>query len=373
MKSSSNVLTHFEVEDGAFGIEGGRQLSLALGGCSKALRCVRITEARIHHGQLANIVTALSMHPQLEELEIAWMDIGIDVCTALATLIRCTTTRLQKLDIKGNDLSDEGIELLVSAMDTHNTLRELDLGYNERFTLKGWKAISSLLKRPNSNLQQLDLCQSIVGDKEALFFANALAGNSTLEALDLSDNIMTPEGWAPFSKLLCDTSHVNKTYLSNHTLKDMSISQGLEHNGIPDHIQNLLKMNRNNQNKGKVAMDKIVYAHSHLDMQPFFEWELKVLPLMIEWFPKAAACTGSLEVISLRSKKVGKMHLSAVYDFIKELPMLYVEPVTRKEIAEYTALEEELLQGDQRGSDQQVKLEEIRCCKARSMRRLGMK
>jgi len=376
---SSSELTDFEVEDGAFGVLGGRQLSLALGGCNKALNHFRMTGVRIHHEQLINIITALSMHPQLQQLETAWMEIGLDECTALATLLRNTTTQLKKLDVRGNDLSDEEVELLVSALDNHKMLRELDLGYNEQFTLKGWKAVASLLERPNSNLQQLDIYHSRVGDKEALIFANVLANDSTVEALDLTDNIMTPEGWSPFSKLLCDTSSVNNTYMSNHTLRDMSISQVLDHDGIPGHIQHLLNMNRkhidmlNNTNKGKVAMDKIVYAHSHLDMEPFFEWELKVLPLMIEWFTKAAACIGSLEVISFRSKKVGKMHLSAVYDFIREFPMLYVEPMTRKEIAECTALEEELLQRDQRGSDQQVKLEEIRCCKARSMRRLGMK
>ena len=41
--------------------------------------------------------------------------------------------------------------------------------------------------------------------------------------------------------------------------------------------------------------------------------------------------------------------------------MLYIEPITRKEIAEYTAMEEEL-QGDE--------LEEIRQRKARALRRL---
>ena len=64
------------------------------------------------------------------------------------------------------------------------------------------------------------------------------------------------------------------------------------------------------------------------------------------------------------------MKLSAVYDFVKEFPMLYIEPVTRKEIAEYTALEEELLQGDLMGVEQEARLEEIRQSKARAMRRL---
>ena len=50
--------------------------------------------------------------------------------------------------------------------------------------------------------------------------------------------------------------------------------------------------------------------------------------------------------------------------------MLYIEPMTRKEIAGYAALEEELIQGSQMGAEQEVKLEEIRQCKSRAMRRL---
>ena len=65
------------------------------------------------------------------------------------------------------------------------------------------------------------------------------------------------------------------------------------------------------------------------------------------------------------------MKLSVVYDFIKEFPMLYIEPITQKEITDYTALEEELQGGDQSVEQQQARLEEVRRCKARAMSRLG--
>lgn len=77
---------------------------------------------------------------------------------------------------------------------------------------------------------------------------------------------------------------------------------------------------------------------------------------MINWFANAAIWTNDEY-----EEKVNKMKLSVIYDFIKEFPMLYIEPVTRKEIAEYTEMEEEL-QGDE--------LEEIQQLKARALRRL---
>ena len=85
------------------------------------------------------------------------------------------------------------------------------------------------------------------------------------------------------------------------------------------------------------------------------------MPITVSWFAKASACT-----TFLYDEKINKMKLSAVYDFIKEFPMLYIEPITRKEIVDCTALEEELLQG---GEHKVARLEEAQCCKTRAMRR----
>ena len=180
--------------------------------------------------------------------------------------------------------------------------------------------------------------------------------NSELKVLTLHDNDITAEGWAHFSKLLCNTSSINKTYLSNHTLEDL----GRDHWGIPDDVRSYLVLNIDSEDKGHVAVTKILQHHSHFNVQPFFEWEFKVLPLMISWLEKANACTFNFE------EKINRMMISVTYDFVREFPMLYIEPVTRKEIEECTALEKHL-QGDK---DQQAKLEEVQQRKERSMRRL---
>ena len=67
----------------------------------------------------------------------------------------------------------------------------------------------------------------------------------------------------------------------------------------------------------------------------FFEWEFKFLPLLVEWLEKSASCTNIKE-------KIDRMKLSVAYDFIREFPMLYIEPFTRREIEEYTTLEKKL-------------------------------
>ena len=63
---NNNKLEAINVEACEFGAEDARQLSLALGGCNKSLKNFRLSESNLQDGQLVDIITALSMHPQLE-------------------------------------------------------------------------------------------------------------------------------------------------------------------------------------------------------------------------------------------------------------------------------------------------------------------
>ena len=380
---NNHNLTEFKVS-GLLSAEGARQLSLTLGGCSRSLQRIRLADLNgndIEDGQLVDTITALSVHPQLTELVFGGTSIGRNGFIALAnTFLGWSTPKLQKLDLRDCNINDEGLEHLVNALTNVNTLQELYMPYNSSITIRGWKKVATLLEIPCSNLEDLIIFgnNNNIGDEGAFVFANALANNNTLTALDLFyGSGITNEGWAYFSKLLCDTSSVNNTYLSNHTL--YFVGNDVYEDDFDDvtDMGHHLVLNEEGQGKGKgkiamvkrkIAMKKIVHVHSHFDMQPFFEWEFKVLPIMVSWFAKAAACT-----TDEYEEKIKKMKLSVVYDFIKEFPMLYIEPVTRQELTEYTALEEDLHSGYLAEDEQEVRLEKVRQLKARAMRRLGMK
>ena len=66
-------------------------------------------------------------------------------------------------------------------------------------------------------------------------------------------------------------------------------------------------------------MTKILKCHSHFDMQPFFEWELKILPLVMDWFEKADSRTTGFE------EKIKRMKLACMYEFVREFPVLYID------------------------------------------------
>jgi len=317
-------LSQIGLNECQLGTKGIRQLSLTIGDCNRSLKLFKFRGNEIEVGNIVDIITALSMHPQLERLGLAdnRINMGRNECTALSTLLRCTTTQLQLLNLKGCDINDEGLDTLVKALP--NTLRHLDLGSNRSITIKGWKVLSTLLATTDSNLNKLHIDNNNVGDDGALVFTNALVNNSTLKTLGLRNSGITNEGWAAFSRLLCDTSSVNRTYMSNHTL------QKFRGSSVDALVNTYLALNKK-EDKSLVAMTKILQHHSRFNMEPFFEWEFKVLPLMINWFANAARS------VTTYDQKTSRLKLSATFDFIKEFPMLYVEPMTRQEIAEYTA------------------------------------
>ena len=96
--------------------------------------------------------------------------------------------------------------------------------------------------------------------------------------------------------MLCNTSSVNDTYRSNHTLKELVLSD--EQQGQhADHLSSLLRLNRGT-NKSHVAIKKILKYHPNIDMEPLFEWDadgevgwgtmsLKALPYVVDWFGRA--------------------------------------------------------------------------------------
>ena len=219
-----------------------------------------------------------------------------------------------------------------------------------------------------NQLQELNVGDNEIGPDGLQIFASALVNNCSLKTLLLSvddgaanDHIVDIEQIScHFKGLLCDTSSVNNIYLSNHTLECLGDDLGPDVVVVPDDVQCYLDLNSSSEDKGGIAMSKILRHHSHFNMQPFFEWELKALPLMISWFDKASTSTSEFE------EKIAKMKLSATFDFIKEFPMLYIEPISRQEIAEYSAMEM-LVRGSKMKHSSILK--EILQCKARALRR----
>ena len=262
----------------------------------------------------------------------------------MSTLLRCSATRLHTLHLTNNEINDEGIDALVPGLTNCSHLQTLVLSNNLAVSLRGWQQLATILEAPNCNLGELyiGIGRNAVDDELLTFFTNALVNNISLVKLNLNGRQqITPKGWQILTDLLCNTSSINSTFLSNHAL--CCITGGGAINMNTDQIntiRHLLNLNERN-NKKAVSAIKILQYHNDINMTPFFEWEFKVLPLMINWFEKASA----IHMPRGFEPNIGPRKLSTIYQFVRGMPLLYVEARLKRELEE---IKEELPKLDQR-------------------------
>ena len=101
----------------------------------------------------------------------------------------------------------------------------------------------------------------------------------------------------------------------------MSISS-VHQTSLSDGVRAFLALNSSSEDKKQIATKKILKHHQHLDMRPFFELDLKMLPLVIDWFEQARSITENDDEVP----GIGKQKLGAIYQFIRAMPEVF-EPV----------------------------------------------
>ena len=169
------------------------------------------------------------------------------------------------------------------------SLEMLYLSYNYDITGRGFKALSPLLQKKSSSLRRLNLEGIEITENVARILSKALADNTTLTALEMTFQRIKSKGWVAFKKLLCNTSTIETTFLSNHTIQSFG-SQGKSR--LPPVIRNLLNLNQSLP-KGQIATSKILIHHAVL-MKPFFEYEFKVLPILIGHYARIDAMSDKI-------------------------------------------------------------------------------
>ena len=134
----------------------GRLFALALGSSTnKSLKKVDLQDNDISEEGVVNIITALSTHTNLQCLILDGNRLRKNGCVALATLLRCSAKELQYLYLSETGINDEGIEALVPALTKCNRLEGLYLSNNHSTTTRGWQGFATVLEAPNSNLREL--------------------------------------------------------------------------------------------------------------------------------------------------------------------------------------------------------------------------
>ena len=311
-QSDNCRLEHLDL--GQMNIDDDGAAALATGlGSLPSLKKLNLSGMSTGDQGLQDLVGAL-VNCNLEELYLSQHIHSVSGLKALGTFVQRTTS-MRALCLFRCSITDEGLQSFVEGMANCCNLKKLNLSGNSSITANGLATLSSLLQAEQCTLCNLLLHGIRLGDDGAAVLANGLIGNKSLTTLSVDNPSITAKGWASFSKLLCDTSSVNDTYLSNHTLEMIGSCHVMR--GIPSDIANILRLNES-QNQG-AAICKILRSHPDIDITPLFEFNLKCIPLVVEWFEDAKSyhdeVNESSEVFQCRQ-------LSAVYRFIRGMPLV---------------------------------------------------
>ena len=268
---------------------------------------------------LKNLVRGLA-NCNVEELSVSSNMLTVSGLRSLGTLVR-RSTNMRSLSLCNSSLTDDMLQSFIEGMANCCNLTKLNLSHNRSITANGLTSLSSLLRVEHCALRTLCLFGIHLGNDGAAALVNGLIGNKSLTTLrftNLRPNLfLRRRGWAAFSRLLCDTSSVNNTYLSNHTLTKIGLSLRDSMFGTPRRIGKYLKLNQL-QNKA-AAICKILDSHPDIDVTPLFQWKMKCLPLVVDWLEKAKPY---LDSVNESTESFQCRQLSTVYKFVHGMPLL---------------------------------------------------
>lgn len=85
---------------------------------------------------------------------------------------------LQKLDVSGNSLGDDGLRILLRAICDHTSLTDLRISYNDISPLGAADFIDVL---PSTKLTKIDISQNIIEDESLIMLGDLYRNNIPLE------------------------------------------------------------------------------------------------------------------------------------------------------------------------------------------------
>jgi hypothetical protein len=133
---------------------------------------------------------------------------------------------------------------------------------NPAVTTAGWVDFSTVLRNPTSALEVIYVSNDSINDEVIQSFADALANNNKLRELNIctviAHNHITADVYAAMTNILCDTSSIQSTYHSNHTLEIICLEY--YESPFPNDLSSILQINRESS-VSQAARLKIINTH----------------------------------------------------------------------------------------------------------------
>eukprot|EP01133_Synstelium_polycarpum_P014187 gene14187-16727_t len=166
---------------------------------------------------------AFATNTSIVSLSLNLNDLG-DVFGAALGLSLLSNNTLCLLDLSNNSIGLDGATHIVSALETNQTLRLVNLCQNNKITNAIGQVVGQVL-RSNHSLVQLELAGVGMSNTGAIAIADAIAANVHLRRLNLGDNAIQDEGAIAFCKALKTNNHLNDLDLNTNDFTTSKIKE----------------------------------------------------------------------------------------------------------------------------------------------------
>ncbi|XP_029605767.1 NACHT, LRR and PYD domains-containing protein 3 isoform X2 [Salmo trutta] len=157
-----------------------------------------------------------------KKASLAGCDLTYTSCWTLASALQTPNCPLTELDLSYNDLGDRGVKLLCAGLHNIQTLILGPCGLTEGCCLH----LASVLRAPNSQLQQLELRYNDLHDSGVTLLCAGLKDpNCKLQTLGLSQCGLTEGCCSDLASVLCSTnSQLKQLELRDNDLQDSGVT-----------------------------------------------------------------------------------------------------------------------------------------------------
>nr|XP_061796495.1 NLR family CARD domain-containing protein 3-like [Nerophis lumbriciformis] len=180
----------------------------------------------------------------LKVLRLQWCQITKRGCVSLAEALKINPSHLQELALSGNDLFDEGVEILSKGLASPDCiLKVLELS-GCKITKRGCVSLAEALKLKLPHLQELDLSENNLTDEGVQILSKGLASSHCiLKFLRLQCCGITKRGCVSLAKALkLNLSHLQVLDLSDNDLFDDGVKSLFQGLASPDCILKVLRL-----------------------------------------------------------------------------------------------------------------------------------
>ena len=173
------------------------------------------------------LINAFAAYRKLSKLTLRFINkkrkwLGDASRRALGDLLENTKTKLEELDLGGNDIDDGASAALANGLATNTTVKKLSINANG-ITATGWGTLSRSLTKPNSQLELLNVGRNHIDGDGLIALVRVVASNPMLKDLDIGNvnvSISAAEWRSFFNMLQSSDSALEKLRLDGNNISD---------------------------------------------------------------------------------------------------------------------------------------------------------